>query len=116
MILKDPHHLPRKNENVDESWPTSSFFLGSKEIYEVNTSPNVPAVETKERAIVKTVHTDPQPEVWIPPVRMHATESEFEHWVKKWFVKMIFAALILYVFVIISIFLFKLLIVVIAAR
>lgn len=116
MIIKEPHHLPQKHTNT-EYWPTSSFFLGenhgAQDYYNATTCPNIPVVEKKDTAIIieEGAQKSPQ-ETWMPPVfRVHADETEFEHFVKKWSVKLFFLALLLVPIVIMFIVFYKLIVI-----
>lgn len=82
---------------------------------EVDTLREIPAIPAlvPKRSI-------PQPDDWTPPPYwknlLHMEESKLEQACKKWFTRVILVATILYVLTLVSIFLWKLLLMVIALK
>lgn len=111
MILKSP--LPFE-------WHTSTF----EEIQKVDTAPEMPAVNmnTRNKVVLREDDWQPQPspQEWTPPPYwknlLHMDESRFEQECKKWFFRTLTIAMILYVLTIASIFLGKLLMIVIELK
>ena len=113
MIIKNPQPFP-------EQWPTS--HLAIEEIYNTDTSPDMQAIpkeEAKREKAVLQEWTPPQHE-WTPPAYFQSSsqveETRFERICKTWFVKIMFVLLILYVLALISIFLCKLFMLVVALK
>lgn len=109
MIIRNP--LPF------DSWPNSTF----EEIQKIDTIPEMPAINNRNKAVVRDLLQYPPPyQEWTPPPYwrdlLEVQETKFERACKAWFVKMLFVFAILYIIALISIFLWKLLMVVIALR
>lgn len=107
MIIRDP--LPF------DKWPNSTF----EEIDQVTTTPEMPIVNGRNKVVVRDLWQPPQEE-WTPPPYwkelLYVEQTKFERTCKTWFVKIMFVFGTLYVLALISIFLWKLLMVVIALR
>ena len=104
MIIKNP--LPF------DAWPNSHF----EDLQNVDTSPELPSINKRNKVFLQDLQPLPQ-EAWTPPPYwknlLYMEESKFEQECKKWFFRTITIAMLLYVLAIASIFLFKLLILVI---
>lgn len=112
MIIKNPQPYPSKNE----SWPT---HIAAGGIHNTDTAPDIHAIPKREKAVLQE-WMPPRPEEWTPPPYwrslLHLEETKLERVSKRWFSRVLVAAMILYVLIITSIFLWKLLMIVIALK
>jgi hypothetical protein len=106
MIIKKPQPFP-------EPWPT--HIVTEEEIYNTDTSPDIHAIPKEEAKQEKSVLQQ-----WMPPAYWHPVlpqeDTKLEQVCKRWFSRLLIAAMILYVLLLTSIFLWKLLMIVIALK
>jgi len=125
-MIRDPRPYPSK-ASLDP-WPTHFVItddtLQPQDIHKIDTTPNIPAIpkmQQEQNYNNKAMLQEWAPqEIWTPPPYWRellvVQETKWERICKAWFIKLFFMMLILYVIVIISIFLYKLLILVINTK
>lgn len=100
MILKNP--LPFN------PWPNATF----EEIQKIDTAPEMPAVNNRNKVVLRDMWQPPPPQEWTPPPYwrnlLHMDESKFEQECKKWFARAMVVIILVSIFLLSSMFLFKL--------
>ena len=110
MIIKKPQPFP-------EPWPT---HVVTEEIHNADTSPEMQSIPKEEVKRGKAVLQEwmPPQHAWTPPAYLHPlseADTKIEQ-IKRWFGRILIASMIIYVLLITSIVLWKLLMIVIALK